>query len=52
MVGSDKDYGDLVQRTMVGRTGWVLGGQMIERSGNALCVLHHARVDEVHGFLG
>jgi hypothetical protein len=52
MVGSDKDYGDLVQRTRVGRTGWVLGGQMIERSGNTLCGLHHARVDEVHGFLG
>jgi hypothetical protein len=44
--------GDLVQRTRVGRTGWVLGGQMIERSGNALCGLHHARVDEVHEFLG
>jgi hypothetical protein len=44
--------GDLVQRTGDGRTGRVLGGWAIERSGGALCGLHHARGDEEHGFLG
>jgi hypothetical protein len=29
--------GDLVQRTEDGRTGWVLGGRVIERSGGAMC---------------
>jgi hypothetical protein len=29
--------GDLVQRTEDGRTGWVLGGRVIERSGDAMC---------------
>jgi hypothetical protein len=29
--------GDLVQRTEDGRTGWVLGGQMIGRSGDVVC---------------
>jgi hypothetical protein len=43
--------GDLVQRTGDGRTGWVLGGRAIERSGGAVCGLHHARGDEEHGFL-
>jgi hypothetical protein len=32
---------DLVQRTGDDRTGQVLGGRMIERSGGAVCGLHH-----------
>ncbi len=44
--------GDLVQRTGDGRTGRVLGGRAIERSGDAVCGLHHARGDEERGFLG
>jgi hypothetical protein len=44
--------GDLVQRTGDGRTGQVLGGRMIERSGGAVCGLHHVRGDEECGFLG
>jgi hypothetical protein len=38
--------GDLVQRTEDGRTGQVLGGRAIERSGGAMYDLHRARVDE------
>jgi hypothetical protein len=41
-----------VQRTGDGRTGRVLGGRMIERSGGTVCGLHHARGDEERGFLG
>jgi hypothetical protein len=37
--------GDLVQRTGDGRTGQVLGGRAVEKSGGALCDLHLARVD-------
>jgi hypothetical protein len=44
--------GDLVQRTRDGRTGRVLGGRVIERSGGVVCGLHHARGDEERGFLG
>jgi hypothetical protein len=44
--------GDLVQRTEYGHTGRVLGGQTIERSGDAVCGLHRAREDEERGFLG
>jgi hypothetical protein len=44
--------GDLVQITGDGRTGWVLCGQTVKRSGGAVCGLHHARGDEEHGFLG
>jgi hypothetical protein len=44
--------GGLVQRTGDGRTGWVLGGQAIERSGGVVCGLHRARGDEERGFLG
>jgi hypothetical protein len=36
---------DLVQRTGDGRTGRVLGGQAVERSGGAVCGLHLARGD-------
>jgi hypothetical protein len=43
--------GDLVQRTRDGRTGWVLGGWAIERSGDTVCGLHRARGDEKRGFL-
>jgi hypothetical protein len=32
--------GDLVQRIRDGRTGRVLGGRVIERSGDAVCGLH------------
>jgi hypothetical protein len=44
--------GDLVQRTGYGHIGRVLGGQTIERSGGAVCGLHHARGDEEREFLG
>jgi hypothetical protein len=37
--------GDLVQRTGDGRTGRVLGGRAVERSGGAVCGLHLARGD-------
>jgi hypothetical protein len=39
------EVGDLVQRTGDGRTGRVLGGRAIERSGGAVCGLHLARGD-------
>jgi hypothetical protein len=42
--------GDLVQRTRNGRTGRVLDGQTIERSGGTVCGLHRARGDEERGF--
>jgi hypothetical protein len=44
--------GDLVQRTGDGRTGQVLGGLVIERSGGAMCSLHRARGGEKRGILG
>jgi hypothetical protein len=44
--------GDLVQRTGDGRTGWVLGGRAIERSGGTVCDLHRACGDEESRFLG
>jgi hypothetical protein len=37
--------GDLVQRTVDGRTSRVLGGRAVERSGDAVCGLHLARGD-------
>jgi hypothetical protein len=43
--------GDLVQRTTDDRTGRVLGGRAIERSGDAMCGLHRARGDEEREFL-
>jgi hypothetical protein len=43
---------DLVQRIADGRTGWVLGGRTIERSGGTVCGLYRARGDEAHMFLG
>jgi hypothetical protein len=43
---------DQVQRTGDGRTGWVLGGRAVERSGDVVCGLHCAHGDEECGFLG
>jgi hypothetical protein len=37
--------GDLVQRTGDGRTGRILGGRAVKRSGDAVCGLHLARGD-------
>jgi hypothetical protein len=37
--------GDLVQRIEDGRTGRVLSGRVIERSGDAMCGLHLTRGD-------
>jgi hypothetical protein len=44
--------GDLVQSTGDGRTGRVLGGRVIERSGSTVCGLHRTREEEKHQFLG
>jgi hypothetical protein len=44
--------GDLMQRTRDGRTGWVLGGRAVKRSGGVMCGLHHACGDEERVFLG
>jgi hypothetical protein len=44
--------GDLVQRTEDGRTGRVLSGRAVERSGGAVCGLHRVRGDEENEFLG
>jgi hypothetical protein len=41
-----------VQRTRDGRTGQVLKGRTIERSGGAVCGLHRAHGDEECEFLG
>jgi hypothetical protein len=37
--------GDLVQSTRDGRTGQILGGRAVERSGGVMCSLHLARGD-------
>jgi hypothetical protein len=37
------EVGDLVQMTMDGRTGRILDGRAVERSGDAVCGLHLAR---------
>jgi hypothetical protein len=44
--------GDLMQRTGDGRTGRILGGRAVERSGGAVYGLHLARGDLERGFLG
>jgi hypothetical protein len=44
--------GDLMQRAGDGRTGRVLSGRAVKRSGGAMCGLHRACGDEEHGFLG
>jgi hypothetical protein len=43
---------DLVQRIENSRTGWILGGRAIERSGDIVCGLHRAHGDEERRFLG
>jgi hypothetical protein len=43
--------GDLVHMTGNDRTGRVLGGRMIRRSGDAVCGLHRTRGDEEREFL-
>jgi hypothetical protein len=43
---------DLVQRTGDGHTGQILSGQMIERSGDAVCSLYRAQGEEEREFLG
>jgi hypothetical protein len=54
-VGSDEDRDrsrklDAEDRGL-SSTGWVLDGQMIERSGDAVCVVHRAQGDEECEFL-
>jgi hypothetical protein len=44
--------GYLVQRIRIGHTGQIHGGRTIERSGDAMCSLHRACIDEECGFLG
>jgi hypothetical protein len=44
--------GDLVQSTRDDRTGRVLSGRTIERSGDAVCGPHRAHGDDEHRFLG
>jgi high-affinity K+ transport system ATPase subunit B len=44
--------GDLMQMIGDDRIGRVLGGRVIERSGDTVCDLHHARGHEEHEFLG
>jgi hypothetical protein len=43
---------DLMQRTVDGHTGRVLGYREMEKSGGVMCSLHRARGDEERGFLG
>jgi hypothetical protein len=56
MAGSDEDRGKSRRLGVEDRgwssTGQVLGGQTIERSGDAMCGLECAQGDEEHGFLG
>jgi hypothetical protein len=44
--------GDLVQRTGDGRTGRILSGRTIGRSGDAMYGLHRAHGDKEREFLG
>jgi hypothetical protein len=46
------EVGDLVQRTVDGRTGRVLSGRVVERSGGAVCGLHLPRGDQEREFFG
>jgi hypothetical protein len=55
MAGNDEDRGRS-RRLGVEDRGWsstgrVLGGRMIERSGDAVCDLHHAQGGEEYVFL-
>jgi hypothetical protein len=47
-----RGVGDLVQRTGDDRTGRVLDGWTIERSGDVMCGLYRARGDKEREFLG
>jgi hypothetical protein len=55
-VGSDEDHGSSRRPGAedLGRSSisQILGSWMIERSGDAVCGLHHAQEDEKRGFLG
>jgi hypothetical protein len=55
-VGSDEDRGRSRRPSAedLGRSSisQILGSWMIERSGDAVCGLHHAQEDEKRGFLG
>jgi hypothetical protein len=55
MVGSDEDLGRSMRLGVEDRgwssTGQVLSGRTIGRSGDAVCVLHHAQGDEKCVFL-
>jgi hypothetical protein len=56
MTGSDEDR-NRSRKLGAEDEGWssisrVLSGRMIERSGGAVCGMHHARGYEEHGFLG
>jgi hypothetical protein len=56
MTGSDEDRG-ISRRPSVEDWGWsntghVFGGRTIERSGDIVCGLHHARGDDESMFLG
>jgi hypothetical protein len=44
--------GDLLQRSENGRTGRILGGWAVERSGDVVCGLHLTRGDEERRFFG
>jgi hypothetical protein len=54
MAGSDEDHGRSKRPGAEdwgwSSTGWVLGGQMIESSGDGVCDLYRAHGDEERGF--
>jgi hypothetical protein len=56
MASNDKDRGRSRRLGVEDRgwssIGWILGGQTIERSGDAVCSLHCTQGDEERGFLG
>jgi hypothetical protein len=55
MVGSDEDRDRSMRLSAEdrdGHTGRVLGGRVIERSGDAVCDLYRAHGDKKRGFLG
>jgi hypothetical protein len=56
MAGSDEDRGCCRRPGAEDRwwssTGWLPGGQTIERSGDTVCSMHCAHVDKEHEFLG
>jgi hypothetical protein len=56
MVGSDEDRGRSrthgTEDQEWSRTGQVLGGRTIKRSGDAVCGMYRAHGDEEHGYHG